>query len=852
MDSAASDFRFGRFRLDAVRRVLQVDGVPARLGARAIDVLLVLVRHRDRIVSKDQLLDEVWPGLVVEENNLQVQVSALRKLLGPQMIATIPGRGYQFIAAIEVDSDASSAASAASATSVGPAGAPDLRSHLPTRLPPLVGRDADLAECQAQFAEHALLTVTGPGGIGKTRLALAVAHSLQGRFADGVRVVELATVTEPARLAGAVGAALGVELVRDAPPAEVIAGALREQSLLLLLDNCEHLLDAVAPLVEAILARAPHVRLLATSQAPLRVAGEQVMRLEPLPLPPDDVVRDVARAERYGALQLFVARARAVQRGFSLRPDTVAAAAEICRRLDGMPLAIELAAARLPVLGLTGLHDRLDERLALLTLGARGAPARQQTLRATLEWSHALLDAEEQRLFRRLGVFVGGFSLALAERALVDPGDDSLAMLDRLGALVEKSLVVAEGESSPRYRLLESARVFALEQLAAAGETDAMEQRRAEAMRALVEEFDAAIVHAPRFDRLAQAFEPEMDNLRAALRWAMARPEARHTALALLAGSNALWIDLDPFGDAIRHYIAARQWLDGSVPAALEARFLLAFQAMARIRLMQPAEWRDAAWRALELYRTLDDRARRYRALCGLGGAPRAVIDEKQAGELLAEAERIEDPAWSPRQRSRRQLALEWYHDLGGRFEACREAGCRHVALAREAGALGAIPALSNLADTEFVLGQHEVAIALCREAIRTAAAIGRPATAVNAYGNMVPALLERGELDAAETAIREGRALLMRGLGTAFMLLLSAALLAQRRGEAELAARVLGCADRVYTEGRHHLHPPERRIRDALLPALGAQLGEPRLNALREEGARWTEFDAFERAGLG
>jgi tetratricopeptide (TPR) repeat protein len=331
----------------------------------------------------------------------------------------------------------------------------------------------------------------------------------------------------------------------------------------------------------------------------------------------------------------------------------------------------------------------------------------------------------------------------------------------------------------------------------------------------------------------------------------MARPEARHTALALLAGSNALWIDLDPFGDAIGHYLAARDWLDGSVPTALEARFLLAFQAMARIRLMQPAEWRDAAWRALELYRTLDDRAGLYRALCGLGGAPRDVIDEAQAGELLAEAERIEDPAWSPRQRSRRQLALEWYHDLGGRFEACREAGRRHVALAREAGALGAIPALSNLADTEFVLGQHEVAIALCREAIRTAAAIGRPATAVNAYGNMVPALLERGELDAAEAAIREGRALLMRGLGTAFVLLLSSALLAQRRGQTELAAQLLGCAERAYAEGGHHLHPPEKRIRAALLPALAAQLGAERLQALLQAGARWSELEAFGNAGF-
>ncbi len=217
---------------------------------------------------------------------------------------------------------------------------------------------------------------------------------------------------------------------------------------------------------------------------------------------------------------------------------------------------------------------------------------------------------------------------------------------------------------------------------------------------------------------------------------------------------------------------------------------------------MHPTQWRDEAWRALEAYRELDDRIGLYKALCSLGSAPREVIDEAQAGALLEEAAQLEDPAWSPRQRSRRQLSLEWFHDLGGRFEAAREAGLQHVALARAAGALGAIPALSNLADTEFVLGHSEVAIALCREAIERAAALGRPAAAVHAYGNMVPALLARGELDQAEEAIRAGRALLVRGLGTAFVLLFPLALLTQRRNLSELSARLVGCADRAYAEG--------------------------------------------------
>jgi len=841
---AKPEIRFGRFQLDSIRRVLRVDGTPAGLGARAIDVLLVLVRHRERIVSKDELLDAVWPGLVVEENNLQVQVSALRKLLGPGSIATIPGRGYQFIA--DLDSDVAPEPVREAGTDAAFA-RPSPRSGVPGQRQPLLGRENDLAEVRALLSAHPLVTLTGPGGIGKTRLALAAADASQANYADGARLVDLSVVAEPAREQAAFSSALGIDTPTRQPATVTIAEALRAQSLLLLLDNCEHVLAEVATLVESILRRAPGVHVLATSQAPLRVAGEQVLRLAPLALPPAAALPDLNEAVGYGALQLFVARARAVQRGFALKPDTLGIVIEICRRLDGIPLAIELAAARLPLLGLTGLQERLDERLRVLTAGARDAPVRQQTLRATLEWSHSLLDAGEQALFRRLGVFVGGFSLPLAQSVAVDI--DSWETLDRLGALVEKSLVVADDAPAPRYHLLESARVYALEQLAKAGETDAVQRRHAKAMRALVEAFDEAIPIAPRFDQLVNAFEPEMENLRAAIRWAMCTPDAHHTALALLAGSNALWIELDPFGDAIELYVTARAWLDDAVPPALAARFRLAFLAMARLRMLHPREWGDDAWRALDAYRALGDKVGLYKALCALGSAPRDVIDATQAGALLEEAARLEDPSWSPRQRSRRQLSLEWFHDQGGRFAAAREAGLQHVALARAAGALGAIPALSNLADTEFVLGNSEVAIALCREAIDRAAALGRPAAAAHAYGNMVPALLERGDLQQAEEAIRAGRALLVRGLGTAFVLLMPLALLAERHNQPELAARLLGCADRTYADNGHHLHPPEARIRQSVLSALTARLGGDAIAALQAEGACWSEDEAFERA---
>lgn len=855
MTPDAREIRFGRFQLDPVRRVLRADGVPVRLGARAIDVLLELVRHRDRIVSKDQLLDGVWPGLIVEENNLQVQVSALRRLLGPQTIATIPGRGYQFIADIDVREAAATPSAASPGAAPGGERAATMRRRLPVQRSVLIGRDDDVADLCALLAAHALVTLTGPGGIGKTRLALAAAAALQPAYADGVHWIDLSAVVDAQRARAVVAAGLGIELLPGAHAEAVIADALRGQSLLLVLDNCEHLLAAVAPLVDALLRQAAGVHVLATSQAPLRLGIEQVLRVEALSLPPGNGngIALPAEAERYGALALFVARARAAQPGFALQPDTVPVAVEICRRLDGMPLAIELAAARLPLLGLTGLRDRLDERLQLLTRGASDAPSRQQTLRATLEWSHSLLAPAEQTVFRRLGVFAGGFSLALAQRVAADPQDDAWLVLDRLGVLVDRSLVVASVDGEPRYHLLESARAYALERLDTAGETEALQLRRAEALREQVEAFDEASAIEPRFDRLVQAFEPELDNLRAALRWAMDAPGQRELALALLAGSSSLWTEIDPFGDVIAHYRRAREWLDDSVPPLLAARFRIAIQAVARLRMLSSAQWRDEAWLALQAYRRSDDRIGLYKALCALGGATRDVIDADAAGALLDEAAQLEDPAWSPRLRSRRQLALEWWHDLGGRFDAARDAGRAHVALAGEAGATGEIAALSNLADTEFELGNAEEAVRLCRRAIERAAALGRPAAAAHAYGNMVPALLQQGDPAEAEAVIHAGRALLVRGLGTAFVLLMPLALLVLRRGEFELAARLVGSADRAYAaDGGYMMHPPERRMRDTIMSALRERLAAAAIASLMQQGAEWSEPEAFARAGIG
>lgn len=853
-----AELRFGRFRLDPARRVLLHDDVPVRIGPRAMDLLLVLVQRQPGVVSKRELFDLVWPDLVVEENNLQQHVSALRKLFGPQAIVTVPGRGYQF--ALRPDEAPPAAVEADDGAGAG-------RAPLPAP-PPLIGRDADLAELLERLHIHPVVTLVGPGGIGKTRLALAAAHACRDRFRDGVWMTDLCAVNDGEQVASAVAHELAIVLPAAGDDAGrhahlTVAAALRGQAMLLLLDNCEHVADHVAALIDALRRRAPQVRVLATSQEPLRVADEQILRLAPLDLPLGDGA-GAEQSARSGAVQLFIVRAQAADRGFSPSAGELPAIVDICRRLDGLPLAIELAAARVPLLGLQGLRERLDERLRLLATRPGRGPVRQQTIRAALAWSHALLTEDERIVFRRLGVFAGGFSMDLAQRVLADPVFEPWAVLDHLGALVDKSLVMVDGGALPRYRLLESARAFALEQLERADEAGRQRLRHAQALGELLREFDRDVVHERCFDGLVQRIEAELDNLRAAMRWladTLDRPArdadvdaaaARHAAMALAAHGDWLWGEVDPFGDGHRFCRLALGWLDDTVPPALVARLRLASQGLARMRKLPAADWAADVRLAVQGFRAAGDRVGLYRALCALGGATRDVVDDAEAAELLGEAQRLEDPQWSPRLRRRLQVSLEWWHDLGGRLLDSREAGRRNVALAREAGGAGEVSALGNLADTEFALGHVDEAIVLCRQAIDRAAELGRPAAAINAYENMVPALLERGLLAEAEAAIRSGRELLVRGLGSAIAMLVPLALLVHRRGDHRLAAQLLGCADHACAELGLVLHPPERRMREAVLAGVRPALGDASLATLVSEGARWSDDEAFARAGLG
>jgi len=701
-----------RVELRSAERVLLVDGRSVKLGARAFDVLEALISRRSRMVSKRELLEVVWPDVVVEENNLQVQISTLRKLLGPHAIATVPGRGYRFTGALAGPGpNAPLEPQPPGDASVIAKGAP--RSNPLAIQPTLYGRDGDVTVLCERVRAHRLVSVVGTGGIGKTVLAQVAAERLRDSFEGGVWLVGLAALGQAAQVVPAVAGVLQVPIGGDAS-ATVLAERLRGTPLLLVLDNCEHLLDPVAELGRALHDRAPGVHVLVTTQETLRLADEHVFRLDTLQCPVQDGV-DAAAARSCGAVALFAARAQAADPRFELSADNVAAVVDICRHLDGLPLAIELAAARVPLLGVHALQARLDERFHILTAGRRLALRRHQTLRAALDWSHGLLTEPEQAVFRRLGVFVGSFDLDCAQEVAAGTDLDGWAVLDHLGALVDKSLVVDQSGEPPRYRLLETGRAFALEKLQLAGETEAMMDRHLEAMRSRFEASVAQRWQVPA-DILRDRYLADLDNLRAALARA-ARDGSDPEALVALAGASGwLWTLVQAPAEGDRHLRLAMTRLQPSMPKRLASRLLLAFAWNAHPRAT--AAELSAIDRAIELSRETGDRVGLFVGLAMATFRWTKVGRLDDAERAAAEAQAIDDAERLPPALSLRLPSFRAHlHELRGRHDAARADKESAILRCERLGdARGVRVGLGNLADMALARGDVDEAVRRGRE----------------------------------------------------------------------------------------------------------------------------------------
>ncbi|OYU75557.1 MAG: transcriptional regulator, partial [Alphaproteobacteria bacterium PA3] len=463
---AAIHFDGWEFR--PAQRQLLVQGVRVPIGGRAFEVLRVLVQRRGEVVTKDELLAKAWHGVVVEENNISVQIRALRKLLGAQTITTLNGCGYQLSAASRDD-------------------APELAAGTPPPEPltELLGRQADLQVVLDRLADVALVTLTGPGGVGKTALARE-AYSRRCALLQRAGIwVDLAPVREPQRVLTTLAQALSVELPAGSGQQDALVAALGHVEGLVVLDNCEHLHQALAPLMQRALSGAPGLRWLATSRMPLRLPGEAVLRLEPLSVPADGRLAP-AQAIEHGAVALLCKRVADADRRFRLDEANVGAVVALCDRLDGLPLAIEMAAARVAAIGIDAVQGLLGQRLKLSAPPGRDGGVRNATLRDTYDWSYGLLSATEQMVFRRLEPFLGGFCAELAQQVASDDDEGGAIgaweVLEALASLVDKSLVQRGKDGSGRFYLLESAREHARASLQSAGECQQVQRRHARAV----------------------------------------------------------------------------------------------------------------------------------------------------------------------------------------------------------------------------------------------------------------------------------------------------------------------------------------------------------------------------------
>ena len=412
--------------------------------------------------------------------------------------------------------------------------------NLPARLARLVGRSAIVSNLVHRLATQRLVTIVGPAGIGKTAVALDVAEDLIAAYEHGVWLIDLAPIADPRLVPTALASALSLEIRSDDPLPSLIAG-LNNKQMLLLFDNCEHLIDAAATLALGVLKGTRGARILATSREPLRVEGEQVLRLSPLESPPASSRLNAAEALGFTAAQLFVDRAAASTNVFELDDADAAIVGDICRKLDGIPLAIELAAARVDSFGIRGLAARLDDRLRLLSHGRRTSQPRHRTISTALDWSFHLLSQVEQTVFRRLSVFAGGFTLKSAGAVEGSADGDSLDISDSVASLVTKSLVAANVSAGEvHFRLLEIARAYAATKLAEAGEADMVSRCHATYYRGLLEAAQNCTAGTASTATLA----PDIDNIRAALNWAFASDNDRSTAVALAAASVPIWLDM--------------------------------------------------------------------------------------------------------------------------------------------------------------------------------------------------------------------------------------------------------------------------------------------------------------------
>jgi len=691
--------RFGGFELQPSERRLLSGDVPITLGTRAFELLLALTERPHHLHSKRELLARVWPRVVVEENALQAQISILRRVLGDHSIKTVQGRGYRF--ELDVETEA-------------PPARPGEHHHLPYSGTTFVGRQGELRDVSRLLARHRLLTLTGSGGCGKTRLAVEFVRTLKSVFPDGIWFVDLACLSEVETVERFIATQTGCREEAGRSAAESLCMHWADRQGLVILDNAEHVLDTVAYMVETLLGACSCLALLVTSRQRLNVAGEQVYRIPAMTVPAPTNSLNLAEATRNESVELFVQRAQLVRPEFEVTSRNCAALVSVCRRLEGIPLSIELAAARLQMMSVEELNDHLRRNLSLLTGGSRSTQARQQSAKALIGWSVDLLSEPERDLLCCTTVFVGSWTLESAE-AVCAGGSHSRHVLDMLTSLVDKSLVfVSETASGTRYRMLETVREFAAEQLALGDKLQTVQQRHFQHFLQLAEQSVPKALGENSVGRLDR-IESDIENFRSALQYCERQRRSLEQA-RLVEALWRYWYLRGHFEEAERALDRASQADDEVLGTALAAKIHYALGTVAQVRGDANAGSRHLE-RALQLFTELGDGGKVAATLSSLGSIAK-LNNDLEAASRLQEAALV-----GFRNAGDRDGQANSLNNLGNIAQAQRDflkARSLHLealAIRREINtSWGVANSLQNLASVSYSLKEYMLARTLAEE----------------------------------------------------------------------------------------------------------------------------------------
>ncbi len=828
-------YRFGSFTLDPVKRQLCADGQPVPLGPTAFHILQILVEGAGAAIPKEELISRVWGHSDVGDNRLHVHINALRKIVGQGRIVTKQGRGYHFVTQF----GRSRTKLQLQTGETRPGNLPSLwmANEGSGRL---IGRAVQLRAVSKLLASSRLVTLTGPGGVGKTRLALQAAWKASPQFSDGVWLVELAALKDPDATAGAVAAVLGIKVGDGAAPLDTLARVLARKTLLIVLDNCEHVIGAAARLCETLLGATQSVKILATSREAFCCPGEQAFEVPPLEVPPESVTE--TRAMRaMASVELFTERAKSAGSNFRLDDEDVLIAARICRRLDGLPLAIEIVAGWAGVLGLETLDAEFDGSMQAWPHAGNTTPPRHATLRATLQWSYDLLSATERTVLRRLAVFAGAFTLEAAKAVVGDSEIPEQRVFEHVGRMIRRSMVVLVPEAR-RYRLLETTRAFMLERLAESAEAEVVRSRHARYLLRLLERAtdewettsDTVWLHR---------YAPVLDDLRSALDWATAKEP--DTAVALGGASWPLWREVPLLVEGRERLSAAVALLHRTSPPALEARLRYGLGNMMLNTTATKAAHAECA-RAAMLYRSIGEALCLGQALTGLGYVLMRLGRMDEAEKAVTEAlELLEHSSWP------RTLATAYAVQLGlnmnlGQHDAARAAGEKSLQLCELVGAdRSAFVAAANLMQLSFQTNDLDSAISAGRELAARFRDTCHTDVLGYVLGLLAGALTARGDLDEALTAARQA-APLLRDEGMLFWLFDHFALRAGLAGQMADAARFAGYADAAYRKHDEAREPIAILARERLNQLLRQALQDAEIAQLNHEGSLFIEEQAM------